>query len=663
MEYWINLNSTILYDGEDAAILWAVRTLERDILKTCRTVTVPGISVRLSCEVLPAECFELRIEAGELAVKASDRLGFVYGLLEISRSILGVHEFWFWNDQQFHQSEGFVLEDGFYYSSKPFSIRYRGWFINDEVLLHKWQIDRREAGPWEMAFEALLRCGGNMVVPGTDKNSKKYAPLAAKMGLSITHHHAEPLGAEMFARAYPELRPSYVEHPDLFRKLWKEGITCQKSYCVLWNLGFRGQGDYPFWENDPGYATPEARGKLIGDLIRIQYDMVRQEDPKAVTCTNLYGETLELYRDGYLTLPEDTIRIWADNGYGRMVSRRQWNYNPRIPSLPVQGKGKNGLYYHVSFFDLQAANHMTMLPNRPEFVRSELISAIQHGVSDYWIINCSNIKPHIYYLDFIAQLWQEGDIDVAAHQVSYLRKYYGGDIRLCLNHYFDAAVSFGPHEDEKAGEQFANYIARVLICQYMKDPAQRSEELLWAADVEKLAEQISWYSALCRKAAENYGRHLQLCRKTADTPGLNRTLFEDSFLLQAKMLACCYQGATLVCEALQHACRKDWQAAFFLAGKARKQYLMADTAMRAREHGKWTGFYINECLTDIKQTAWVLESLMGWLRCVGDGPYYYAWQREFLYSEEDRRVMLVMNMENHLKDLELFSLMEAKIDG
>ncbi len=34
-----------------------------------------------------------------------------------------------------------------------------------------------------MAFEALLRLGGNLVIPGTDANSKIYAELAAEMGL------------------------------------------------------------------------------------------------------------------------------------------------------------------------------------------------------------------------------------------------------------------------------------------------------------------------------------------------------------------------------------------------------------------------------------------------------------------------------------------------
>ena len=31
----------------------------------------------------------------------SDDLGFIYGLYEVSRSVLGVNEFWFWNDQEF----------------------------------------------------------------------------------------------------------------------------------------------------------------------------------------------------------------------------------------------------------------------------------------------------------------------------------------------------------------------------------------------------------------------------------------------------------------------------------------------------------------------------------------------------------------------------------
>ncbi len=95
-------------------------------------------------------------------------------------------------------------------------------------------------------------------------------------------------------------------------------------------------------------------------------------------------------------------------------------------------------------------------------------------------------------------------------------------------------------------------------------------------------------------------------------------------------------------------------------GKAAECYQKANEAMRAREHGKWLGFYANECLTDLKQTAWVLGGLMAWIRTLDDGPHYYLWQREFLYSEKDRRVLLILNMENHLTDEEIFQLMKER---
>lgn len=97
-----------------------------------------------------------------------------------------------------------------------------------------------------------------------------------------------------------------------------------------------------------------------------------------------------------------------------------------------------------------------------------------------------------------------------------------------------------------------------------------------------------------------------------------------------------------------------------MAGKARDEYIAGDMAMRESEGEKWEGFYANECLTDIKQTAWVIEGLMSYLRNMGEGPHFYEWQREYLYAPEDRRVLLIMNMDNHLNDLNLYELMKEK---
>ena len=283
----INRKSRIFSSSTKEPVIRAVKNLRRDLEMCCLESADEGDGIRLLEGSQEEECFSLYVAGRELVIEAGSERGFVYGIYAVSSRILGVAPFWFWNDQQLIRQKFYSVEDGFRYESTPFAVKYRGWFVNDEVLIHTWHVDRSKDKPWEMVFEALLRLGGNMVIPGTDSNSKRYKGLAAAMGLAITHHHAEPLGAEMFARAYPGVNPSYDENRELFEKIWREGIREQKGMEVIWNLGFRGQGDYPFWENDPRYETPQMRGELMGRLIRIQYDMVKEEVPDAVCCTNL----------------------------------------------------------------------------------------------------------------------------------------------------------------------------------------------------------------------------------------------------------------------------------------------------------------------------------------------------------------------------------------
>lgn len=666
MSVKMNRNTQIV-GAKTEAVRHAAAHLRRDMDHIFNETAEPGCRIVLAEGRTQKEGFRVGISEGSIQIEASDDLGFIYGLYAVSENFLGIHAFWFWNDQKFDRREEICLPEDYHLESEPFLVKYRGWFINDEVLLHTWYVDREKDKPWEMAFEALLRCGGNMVIPGTDKNSRIYDELACRMGLWVNHHHSQPLGAEMFARAYPGLEASYDLYAEKFHGLWQEAIEKQQGKKIVWTLGFRGQGDVPFWEGDERYQTDEARGKLVGDLIRKQYDMVRAADPDAVCSTNLYGEIMELYQKGCLALPEDVIKIWADSGYGKMVSRRQGNDNPRVCSLPDRKEDANGIYYHVSFYDLQAANHITMLPNSPEFVQGELTEVLKRGGDDFWIINCSNVKPHVYYLDFLAKMWKDGKVDIGRHRKEYTEKYYGGEgsetVADRIADYFSHAAVYGKHEDERAGEQFTNYVARMLVNQYMKNSGERSVDMLWAADYGTLEEQVRWYRSVCEPADLSYREYLTACEASdAEFTGGCRELFRDSVLLQAQIHSYCFRGAVYVCRSLQEAFTGDYRKAFYFAGKARKAYLAADQIMRSREHGKWHGFYENECLTDMKQTAWVLEGFMSYVRALGDGPHYYEWQRDYLYSEEDRRVMLIMNMENHLRDEELFALMETVMD-
>lgn len=105
--------------------------------------------------------------------------------------------------------------------------------------------------------------------------------------------------------------------------------------------------------------------------------------------------------------------------------------------------------------------------------------------------------------------------------------------------------------------------------------------------------------------------------------------------------------------ALSTACLRsaaDWQHCFYYAGCAKWLYAQAYRAMQEREHGKWVGYYANECQTDVRQSAQVCGYLMSFARTLGEGPHYYEWMREFGDPEEERGIMLILNTEPHPGD-------------
>ncbi|GAE94915.1 hypothetical protein JCM21714_4115 [Gracilibacillus boraciitolerans JCM 21714] len=114
------------------------------------------------------------------------------------------------------------------------------------------------------------------------------------------------------------------------------------------------------------------------------------------------------------------------------------------------------------------------------------------------------------------------------------------------------------------------------------------------------------------------------------------------------------------CEAYEYYNDKKYMSAFLKAGHASGKFAQANTEMRNSEYGIWEGFYVNDCLNNTKFTAYLLIKLMGYIRVIGEGPRYFYWQRELLYSEEDRKIMLLTNTQNHLTDEELFILLNEE---
>ncbi|MHA6483451.1 glycosyl hydrolase 115 family protein [Paenibacillus sp. strain BS8-2] len=602
-----------------------------------------------------------------LHIIAHDDLGLVYGLLEFSRRFLGVDPFWFWMDRLPAQQDSVQIPMVNIDSSKPF-VRFRGWFVNDEVCLIGWKEEYpmgREV--WLPVFEALLRCGGNMVIPGTDlPKHGMHAELASEMGLWVTHHHAEPLGAEMFLRVYPGKQASYKQHPELFEALWEEAIDKQKDQNIVWVLSFRGQGDQPFWAQDPAFDTPEKRGDMISKVVRKQYEMVRRKVHNPHCCIALYGEIAELYKAGCIDIPDDIIRIWADNGYGKMVSRRHNNHNLRVPSLPtIEDRGNHGIYYHVTFHDLQASNHLTLFPMPASFIKKELEGAFQSGASSYLLVNSGNIRQHVYTLDLMRELWNYGSVNDDEHLSAFVRRMYSSnhdEIAELHRAYAECAIAYGPNEDDRAGDEFYHHPAREIVGHWLQGKRDEPlERLYWATGKVSFDEQVEWFRKKCSEAASDW-RTLQ-SRIERMLSGLSE---EESIRLRTHLLyhvklhlsGC--EGFEALGDAYQAYAEQNYAKAFVHASIAMKLYTRGIDVLREAEYGPWENFYQADWLTNIESTVINMDTLRRYLRMHGDSPDFFLWYKQFLMPETEKYIYLENTHRNPLSDDELAKRLQQK---
>lgn len=660
----LSKNTKIVTERTTSPVMHAIRMLERDRDKVFNNASCAADDIFLKEDhTIQEEQFTVVVEDDKMEITAGDDLGFVYGMLYISEHYLGIKPFWFWMDQEIKVHEKLEIPSDCYESIRP-AVRFRGWFLNDEVLMMKWKYNQNGIDGWMMAFEALLRCGGNMVIPGTDKMSRKNWALASEMGLWITHHHAEPLGAEMFVRAFPDMEPNFMEHPELFYQIWEEAVIEQQEYKIVWNLCFRGQGDVPFWVNDTSgqFDTPEKQGKLISELIRKQCDIVKKYVTHPVFCTNLYGEIMELYEQGHIDLEPDIIKVRADNGFGKMVTRRRDNHCARIPSMPDRNDtGAQGIYYHVSFYDLQAANHITMLPNSVAFVNRELNEVAANGGNDFWVVNCSNIRPHVYYLDAIRKKWFGRETDDEIQSRDFAEDYFAGNLQVaeCFRRYPDAMIPYGVHEDDHMGEQYYTENIRIIVNQFLADKTRNAESLCWIAGNGTLEEQTAEVCGLCRKGLDSLEAFYRQCKRISDgLSGDIRKLFDATLLLQTEIHYFCARGVVLFGDAYAAYGNKDYKKSFILFGESTECFESADRQMRMAEYGVWKDFYFNDCLADIKHTAYMIRKIMGVIRELGDNVSHDRWYHEYCYPKEDQQVFLLLVTDNHMTDWELYQVMK-----
>ena len=69
--------------------------------------------------------------------------------------------------------------------------------------------------------------------------------------------------------------------------------------------------------------------------------------------------------------------------------------------------------------------------------------------------------------------------------------------------------------------------------------------------------------------------------------------------------------------------------------------------MQEREHGKWVGYYANECQTDVRQSAQVCGILDELCPHPRRGTALLRVDARVRRPEDERRIMLILNTEPH----------------
>lgn len=677
-EFEISPNTAVkISDLMNPVLKNAQTILQRDIDKVTRDAKESN-QIYLDLDpaaAIPPEEYQIIPESDQVTVKASTAIGVMYGALAISRSILGIDDFWYWMDTPVERVSSIKWTD-FDLHLPKYKTKYRGWFINDELFLMTWKDHDSNRYVWERAFETALRVGGNTIIPGTDLTSKKNRAIASQYGLTIAQHHAEPLGAEMFARKYPQLTASYIKYPDLFRGLWKDAIMAQRDLNVVYSLGFRGQGDKPFWADDHSREwTKEEIAKVINHIIREQYDMVKKYDPDAPMAINIYGELTGMYRDGLLDIPDDVMEIWADSGYGKMVSRRQGLDNPRVPILDVPNPHhrQRGLYYHAGFHDLQASNLLGLMSNSPAFVSSELAKARENDMDTIELINTGNIKPHVLYLCEIAKSWRA---DYQARSLDkilqdYVSAYYTEHQEKVVEYYkqyWANTVQYGKHADETAGDEFAPFLIRRII-QAWVTPNGKLTDAGWVVDEGSLAGDLKKLKEMIEPSLPHWTeliRNIEILMLEMTDQHSRNVLYEDLYMSAINHSA----GLTALDKLIQ---------AYETTQAAEKRddliyaFLQADDAVRAmnkilvvRKNNpspKWRDFYENDADNDIPLTVYKLKFLRQYIRNLGDTADEDDWERRFVKLPGDARVMTLWTTQREMSDEHLADkLREILID-
>ncbi|MCD8075062.1 MAG: glycosyl hydrolase 115 family protein [Lachnospiraceae bacterium] len=442
------------------------------------------------------------VEQG-LVIVGSDRIGTIYGMFHLSE-LLGVTAWGFWGDVRppklgsvlltdqervqpaaatvsdeagrYPYSKGKTDKTAMYLSaagmsgllndqqppqtpcdaavipvkngiSKEPSVKYRGFFINDEwPCFGSWTFSHYKGFTAEMydkIFEYLLRMKGNYLWPAMwsssfllDGPGLASMELATEYGIFIGMSHHEPCmrSGEEFSIFKGEHSPygndwSYEKNKEGLLKFWEDGLSRVKGQNIFPTIGMRGENDSKMLGED---STVQENVRQLKEIITEQRKLIAKHinpDLKQVPqLLAIYKEvedyffgnsesaglrdfeelddvTLMFCEDNFnnmRALPQDFCRCADDGQTAGTEAKLQMAGVTENGRLRAHAGGY-GMYYHVDYHGS---------PISYEWVNStpltkiweQMTQAWEYGIRDVWILNVGDVKFNEYPLGYFLSL-------------------------------------------------------------------------------------------------------------------------------------------------------------------------------------------------------------------------------------------------------------------
>lgn len=360
-----------------------------------------------------------------LVIFGSDKRGTIYGSFRLSEYI-GVSPMCYWGDAEPEKQQELVLNQDIVMVSKEPSVKYRGFFINDEwPCFGNWTFGHFNGFTAEMydhVFEFLLRMKGNYLWPAMWTSSFPLdgpgclnEELADIYGVVIGFSHHEP--CLRASEEWDKVRGvdtiygnewNYYTNAEGLAKYWEDGIIRSGKYEHLVTIGMRGERDSSMLGPD---ATLKDNIDLLKEIITKQRELIGKHIDADV---DKVPQLLALYKEveAYFYGDEHTegLKNWKElENVIFMLCEDNFGYMRTLPTAEMRDhKGGFGMYYH---FDYHGApiSYEWMPSTTMAKTWEQMTKAYDFGIREVWIVNVGDLKGNEVALHYFLSLAYDYD--------------------------------------------------------------------------------------------------------------------------------------------------------------------------------------------------------------------------------------------------------------